>query len=350
MNCRTSNAVCLFAAAFATLAFLAPVVAGSGDARREPRRFIFTTKPAAIAGCTMVCPAHEHGTPEQAYEKLTKMLASRPAGKCSSLYVCRVEQLETVKVFAPMVDRVFLNPFIHRSRARPSGKELIWPNLDHPVINQLRQLYRNAGSTPLIACIDLDGDKALYPTRAPSFEEIEWMSLGIIGSGFKGIAWKGRGEAKPWAGRLRRLTSRLKAHASDLGASVPVNWVSSEKGRAYSAMASKDALIVVVLDPRYLRPSGRMEGVAFPVDDQPVSGTLVLCPPEAVTIEAGTKLDGSPVAMRIEDGQLRADYKFHGAGDILILPLKKQNIATNDSCRNAPDAVSRRAAASRRSE
>ena len=104
---------------------------------------------------TMTCPAHKHGTPEQAMKKLKVMQLAMPADREVRLWACRARQISTVKMFAPAANVIIVNPFAVRSLTGPGPDALVWPGLDQPLINQMRQLRAAAGATRLLACIDV---------------------------------------------------------------------------------------------------------------------------------------------------------------------------------------------------
>ena len=113
-------------------------------------------------------------TPEEALRKLMGKLRSRRSGDIASIWVCRANQLQTAKMFAPEIDRMVVNPFAvpnGRIVADPNGR--VWRNCHNPFVNQIRQLRLATEGVHLVACINLQGEPSIFGKRKASFEEID---------------------------------------------------------------------------------------------------------------------------------------------------------------------------------
>lgn len=271
---------------------------------------------------TMACPAHSHGTPEEAMQKLEILLKTLQADKISSVWVCRANQVATLKMFAPAVGRIYINPFVS-TRDNPSDtNDLIWPGLDHPFINRMRILRSGAEKTNLVACIDLRGEPIHFRKRIASFEEIRWMVFAVIGANFQGITW--RSKVNPaWANRFEQLEDSLRKYRDDLGAAHPVDWVEQGSQNPASATCGEKYLFICLLHPDYLRKTEDCKDVTFPLNNSTQNGAIILRPPEGVTILSGQTLSGRSVSLKNHQGLIQVEYNFTGGGDMLILPISK---------------------------
>ena len=272
-------------------------------------------------GMVMGCPAHAHGTPKQAIAKLKRILRNRSSDLVSTIWVCRANQMHTVKRFAPLVDRVVINPFVFRSKKGLCKDDLIWPTFDHPQVNYLREVRKNGAGKALLACINVDGEPSRFARRAASFEEVKWMAYAAIGAHFQGVVWRGDLPHLPWLGRLKHLESLLQAQANGLGAAEPVKWVTDRDKKPISALCSERSLFVVLLSPEYLAQVDPHKTVVLPLTQPEVHGRLVLAPPAGTKVMSAKTLSGMPVAIDVIEGRPQVNYVFTGAGEILIFSL-----------------------------
>lgn len=273
--------------------------------------------------CDMVCPAHRHGTPRQAYEKLTRDLRNRPADQLSSIWICRMNQEETLVRFLPLVDQIFINPFAYTSEEGPAEGQRIWPGFDHPVINNIRRIRSKAGRKRLIASVNLKGDPNLFHRRKPDFEEIRWMVYAVIGANFQGLGWRGNPSTVPWAERLSRLEDNLKRYQTDLGAARPVAWCKALDNQPISAIASDRTLFVVLLNPEYMRVVPHGKSPPLPLDGNAREVRIGLLPPPELTVEAARTLSGLPLLLAGHRNNPQVACRLTGAGKILVFSIRR---------------------------
>jgi len=284
--------------------------------------FLFTTEAeitSEAAGMVMVCPAHAHGTPEEALAKLRKILENRPKEEISAIWVCRSNQLETLKMFAPEVDRVVINTFCLTSKQGPDPNDLIWPRWDHPLINHLRQSRKFAGEVELIACIDLSGESSFFAKRSAALEEIIWMVYAVVGANFQGIAWRGSISGMD---KIKELEVNLAKHTRDLGAARPVGWAKGPDNLRFSTIASSKYLFVVLLHPDFMKVSGKDQKIILPLEMKPCQGSIILQPPPSIKIRTGKYLSGIPLQLTSDEDHIQVPFVFRGGGEILIFPLE----------------------------
>ncbi len=276
---------------------------------------------AKSSGMLMGCPAHKHGTPDEAFERLEDILKARPSHQLSSIWVCRANQTEILKRFAPLIDQVFINPFVHLSDQGPASEDFMWPNFKHPVVNRLREIRANGGEKRLLACVNLRGETSLFGKRPASFEEIEWMIFATIGANFQGLVWRGNLNRIPWARRLRRFADNLKRYADDLGTARPVGWVKPIGSQPVSAICSEKTLFVVLLNPHYMTLD-RQQAVRLPLKLSAAQDAEVeISPPEGVTITSVESLGSRAPRLYRDRNHIRARCRFAGGGQMLVFHL-----------------------------
>jgi len=308
-----------------SLAFAAPLPKTDPEATRF---WIIPEKEAyneARTGMVMVCPSHKHGTTDQAFAKLQQLIADRPSSAVNTIWVCRTEQMVTLRHFAPIVDQVFVNPFVYRSDSAPPADSAVWSGLDHPVINGLRDIRMAAPNTRLIACVDLAGEDKLFGKARPGFDEVAWMTYAVIGAGFQGIVLRGMKHGNLQNGApFQDLIPALGTVAGELGRATPVKWaVGSPADQPVAILLSERKLFIVAIRPSFLHGT-RHRRASFPDTGQPVATTVAISPPEGINIHSPRVLSGLPfVAARVPNGDISLPLRFSGAGTILVLDVDR---------------------------
>lgn len=279
-----------------------------------------TSAQSAEAGMVMICPSHKHGAIDQAIEKLDGLLGERPQGALSSVWVCRGQQLETIALVAPRVSQIVTNPFVNDPPNTALPPHDAWPQVDHPLIHQLRRIRVTAGErTRVLACINLDGEKHRFDGRRPTVEELEWMHFAAIGAHYQGIVW--RADHKPGE-RLHRLQNALVRRAAPLGRARPVNWLRPARGLQASALATRETLFICLLHPKVmtLTHEGKVKlPLGVPARAQSVEVAL----PPGVRVEQVESLLGDDVSWRSKASGVVIDYTLKRGGDMLIAKLKR---------------------------
>lgn len=270
----------------------------------------------------MYCPAHAHGSTEEATEELKTLVARQPIGKKASVWVCRSNQLETLKVFGSLADNMFLNITAFTSDVPAEPNDLLWPELDHPFINHIRQLRKAPNTRNLYAVIDFTSEyTSHFKKRSPAFEEIKWMTLAAIGCDFQGINWRDS-ESCQFLDKIQELETQISAYKDELGHSIPVDWVTSSKTIPISARASKSYLFVTALNPDYFRISEQLEQISMPISLEPEVGLLKILLPDKMIPSTGKTLSGRTLKIQSDKDQIQVDYSFWGAGDMMIFKLE----------------------------
>lgn len=311
---------------------------------RAPRPFSlpFLIRPepwfaASGQGMLMLCPAHAHGSKAEATAELIRLVAQYRSPVPATIWVCRENQLETLREFAPMVDRVCINPFVHDSNRRTAIGEPPWAGTSHALLMQLQDIRLAAPDRQLIACIELNGEEYRFGGRQPTFEEVQWLALAAIGSGFQGIAWRGDLASIPYRDRLDIFAGNILRYADELSRTQSADWVAvasaaptdkvtgkqpSDVSVPCTAFLAKDHLFVVVLNPQYVHPKPHRLEIPLPVEPSLCDFQVELRPPPGVVVVAAERLDGAAVPLRHEDSRILATCRFADGGTLLAFGLK----------------------------
>jgi hypothetical protein len=298
-------------------------------------------------GMLMLCPAHAHGPKSEATAELIRLAARHRAPVPATIWVCRADQLNTLREFAPMVDRVCINPFVYGSTRGTAIREPPWTGTSHPFLMQAQDIRLAAPGRQLVACIDVDGRESRFGKRHPTFEEVQWMTLAAVGSGFQGIAWRGHADDLPYKDRLDLLTGNILRYGDKISRAQPVDWVAATSPAAteplpvqeqpaadgqqtngpipFSALQTKSHLFVVLLHPQLmlLRPGKTNISLPLsPLDTQTCS--VAVRPPSGVSLVSAERLDGTPLALRHDGDRVLVSCRFAGGGTMLVFNLKGQ--------------------------
>ena len=293
-------------------------MAEDGYVPHSPRDCPFEFVNMSNMNIVMSCPAHAHGTLQEAEEKLKQLVALQPEGRASSVWVCRANQLETLKMIGPLADNMLLNVMAITSKVSPDPNELLWPGFDHPFINHIRQLRKIPNTHNLYAVIDNTSDfTSHFVNRNPSFEEIKWMTFATIGCDFQGILWRGR----DFTNKVHDLEKQILAYKDELGRSVPVDWVTDNKKIPVSARATEFNLFVTMLNPDYFRISEYLEQVSLPVSLEPEVGQLEILLPDGYSVIKGKTFSGINLNLQSDNDRIQIDYSFWGSGDMMVFQL-----------------------------
>ena len=286
-------------------------------------------------GMVMICPAHAHGTPDEAMAKLKKILETFPSNQVSTIWVCRADQTNTLRKFAPVVDRIVVNTFALTSNLGPKKGDPIWPKFDHPFLNHIRELRNIAGKKNLLGCIDVAGESGYFKDRSISFEEIEWMVYALVGANYQGIVWRGNLDSLSWGNRLHQLESSLGQYSDTLGVAEVVNWVTTSTKQPISALITKNYLFIVLLNTEHLKLSEITKRVVLPLDTPDCRGSLSIQLPKGIRIISGKTLSGLPVKITHQDKSIQIPYHYRGGGEIIVLSLTHETTTTSQTQQEA---------------
>jgi len=283
-------------------------------------------------GMLMICPAHKHGKIDQALATLKQKVADHPTHRMSSIRVCRADHLNTLDTFAPLVDQVFINSLYWTSSDGPERDDIVWPGLNHPLVNNVREVRRHAAGRRLVACVNVHGEKGYFRKRRATFEEIEWMVCAVIGAGYKGIVWRYERILPPFADRLSTLEGNLKKHVDELGRATLTTDPRTAAARIpVATLRTPHGVFVVLLNPEYMQFTDAGT-VRLPLDPSVCRGNVEVTLPEGTSLKTAQRLDGTaiPVPVPISAAAhadadrartVRLPFRFAGDGEILVLSL-----------------------------
>jgi hypothetical protein len=299
--------------------------AAAGEDHGLHWRFLLTAEAdlnRSGTGLVMSCPAHRHGSLEEACRKLRET-SRPPGGEPRICWVCRVRLHETLPRVAPLVDTVVVNPFLRFRQVAPALAAYPW-SVPHPVLNEICELKRLAGKTRVVGCLDLRGEESLFGERKASAEEADWMSLALVGSGYGGICWRDSAAVPAVATRFRQQVKCLREHAGALARSVPSSLATfSAPNVPLACRQGPDRIAVVLLHPDLMR-TARHGGVSLPVRLAPVEGTLSLALPARCVPSEATTLSGFPLGIaRVPSKRVwTIPVRFSGGAVMVIVRTK----------------------------
>lgn len=254
-------------------------------------------------------------------EKLHRLLTVWPDDEPSTVWICRASLLSTLEKFAPHVDQVTVNPFAQLQHQAPQDAAPIWNSVDHPVINQVREMRATAGTTGLLGCLDLRGEPRYFANRQASFEEIEWMVFAMVGANYQGLVWRHHDRERgnlPWEDQLARLESQLLAEAEGLGNATPVDWVQATGNTPVSALASSSRLYICILHRDYMELTSDSESFQMPLEHESVNTALVVRLPKGLRIDDIRTRAGLPVMLQAVDGEVPLQHRLRDGGTRLL--------------------------------
>lgn len=296
----------------------------------RPEKWYYTPE----QGMLMLCPAHAHGPKPEATAELIRLVARHRSLVPATIWVCRADQLNTLREFAPMVDRVCINPFVYGSSRGTAVLEPPWTGTSHPFLMQAQDIRLAASDRQIVACIDVDGRESRFGKRHPTFEEVQWMTLAAVGSGFQGIAWRGHADDLPYKDRLDLLTGNILRYGDELARAKPVEWATAAApphadsaappapSPHCSALLAENHLFIVLLHPRYVNVLQHRLEVPLPPDPGLATAVVEVHLPPGTSILAAERLDGAPLAPESAGEGTRVACRFAGGGTLLVLRLK----------------------------
>jgi hypothetical protein len=276
------------------------------------------------------------------WREVAAELVSNPPAQKVTVFQCRGPQDEVLEAFRPVADQFIIFLFQHAGLRGPGPDDRVWPGIDHPLLNRLREVPPQAGKARVHAIIHVLGEETsvwgLDEKRGIRFEEVQWMVVAVMGGDYGGFLWRTDVNISPWPDRLRALETAIRANAEDLGnASAVVGWVEGPPGQPLTTRCSDKKLFIFLLHPDYMSfdPGGR--SIREPVEARDCQGQVVIHPPEGWRVESGRCLSGATLKLDRDGAVLRTRYCFRGGGEILILDLKGSPTIATGSIAGARD-------------
>jgi hypothetical protein len=243
-----------------------------------------------------------------------------------TVIICRGPQEQTLKTFWDVSDQFIFESLFFLPDWNPSPKDtLLWPGFDHPMINYVRKIRTATNGKPVIVSVPMTCREVWgVPRERPElFDELKWMTMAVIGANYQGILWGHVRREEQWNQMLQELTDQIKAHAADLGAAVPVNWVKAPDGQPVSAISSQGKLFIMLLNTDFMKVSQDKKEISGALNPGRRQGKLTLNLPDGVIADTASMLDGLPVKLtRTKDG-LVCPYDFASGGEMIIVTIER---------------------------
>jgi hypothetical protein len=225
-----------------------------------------------------------------------------------------------------LVTTIGINPFVYPSSERPRADDPVWPGVDHPFLNRLRQIRADASGKELVAGIICDQELLGVggrQRRQVSFDEITWKTVAVIGAGFRGVIWQwAPREPDPIAYQIRRLEQFLLRHSERLARASPVGWQVRERTeQALTVLEAKDCVFLALLSPEYMRLAGDGKSILHPIASPGLRIRVALAMPVGVRVGQAEALSGSRVVVEEVGGGIMVSCAVGRAAELIVLRL-----------------------------
>jgi hypothetical protein len=204
---------------------------------------------------TMLCPAHGHGSDQEAVVKFLEnrnSLFARNERLLTQMWICRADRPRAWYKFGALPDVAVMNPILglsYRDKAEVEGHRRFSPFV------WLGSHARSAtGPNRYLACIDLQPSAELFLRRTYSIEEFKCLVYCAVASGAKGILYRGKAPVDRFGREsFVRLNAELRQLKHLLMIAEPVDWSSSANSGYWtrSLLCADAAILVMVFDGRY---------------------------------------------------------------------------------------------------
>ncbi len=276
------------------------------------------------------------------WREVAAELVSNPPPQKVTVFQCRGPQDEVLEAFRPVADQFIIFLFHHASLRAPGPDDRVWPGVNHPLLNRIRDVPPIAGGARVYALIHVLGEETavwgLNAERGVRFEEVQWMAVAVMGGDYGGILWRTDVNISPWPDRLHALETAIRAYSDDLGnSSAVVGWVEGPPGQPITTRCSDKKLFIFLLHPDYMSFDPAGKSIREPVEARDCQGQVVIHPPESWRVESGRTLSGAPLKLDREGAVLRTHYYFRGGGEVLILDLKGSATSATEPIAGAGD-------------
>jgi len=270
---------------------------------------------------TMRCPAHAYRSPQWALEHLKRIRTDEPDREIR-VWICRVNQMETLRMFDPVSDVIGVNPFVVLDKKPPDRKAVIWSGLDHPILNSIREIRKAAPHARLFACISVDGQVPLFPKRGPSVRELRWMAFAAIGGNFQGISWRPDRTKTGVGEEITAIERAIKPFAEELAMAHPAGLTSGPKGLPVTDLVCGKRLFVALLSPDYMKFC-HDRSVECPLEPAERTGEIAIRTDGRFRVTSATTISGLPLAVSEKAGDFHVPYRLADSAEMLVLNLDR---------------------------
>jgi hypothetical protein len=225
---------------------------------------------------TMSCPAHAHGTHEEAARKFLDdyyyKFAQNPY-LLIQMWICRSGSPRAWYEFGALPDAAVMNPVLLRLQSYKSGTET--SNQCCPFFWLASNAKKATEPNRYFACIPVNPEDVVFLQSNHTPEEIKFLVYCAIAAGAKGILYRGT----PSSDQLDhdafvRMSRELRQLKPLLIIAEPVNWALSADNNyvAESLLCGDESILVMVFDRRYFseQQNNRLYTPVFPKSLKPV--------------------------------------------------------------------------------
>ncbi len=261
-------------------------------------------------------------------KEVIEAVKAQPKPSQVTVIICRGAQEQAIKDYWDVCDQYILEAlFLLPEWSPPPSDTLLWPGVDHPMINYVRKIRMATQGKPVIVSVPMTCREVWgMPRERPElFEELKWMTMAVIGANYQGILWGHVRREPEWNEMLQELTDQIKAHATDLAAATPVAWVKALPGQPVAALASENKLFITLLNMDFMKLTEGKKRISGALSPGRCQGDLILNLPKGVTAGAATTLEGLPSKLTASKEGLACHYDFGSGGEMIIVSISRSS-------------------------
>lgn len=204
---------------------------------------------------TMECPAHAHGTHENAARKFLddryRRFSQNPY-LITQMWICRADRPRAWYKFGPLPDVAVMNTILFTSSAYKSDPKTY--ERFSPFFWLATMAKKAAAPNRYLACIPVTPEKGVFAQSSHTPDEVKFLVYCAIAAGAKGILYRGVPSSDPLShDAFMQLNNELLQLKSWLAMAEPVNWASTADDNyvAKSLLCGDEAILVIAFDRRY---------------------------------------------------------------------------------------------------
>lgn len=218
---------------------------------------------------TMSCPAHAHGTHEEAARKFLDdyyRRFSQGPYLLAQMWICRAGKPRAWYKFGPLPDVAVMNPVLSAPQAYKSDTKAC--DRFCPFFWLATTANKATAPNRYFACIPVNPENTVFSQSNHTPDEIKFLVYCAIAAGAKGILYRGTPSSSQLShDTFVRLNRELRQLKPLLMIAEPVNWASTADNNyvAKSLLCGDEAILVIVFDRRYFgeQQNNRLRTPAF---------------------------------------------------------------------------------------
>jgi len=204
---------------------------------------------------TMSCPAHAHGTYEEAARKFLDdyyRRFSQDPYLLVQMWICRSDRPRAWYKFGPLPDVAIMNPVLSAPEAYESDTKAC--DRFCPYFWLATAAKKAMAPNRYFACIPVNPEDTGTSQSNHTSDEIKFLVYCAIAAGAKGILYRGTPSSRELSqDTFVRLNRELRQLKPLFMIAEPVNWASTADNNyvAESLLCGDEAILVMVFDRRY---------------------------------------------------------------------------------------------------